>query len=58
MQQPFLMGETAVEAMHRHLSGASVEKVQRLPVLPVHRGNLEQLLPTIQRNVLGNRSQP
>lgn len=58
MQQPFLMGETAVEAMHRHLSGAPVEKVQRLPVLPVHRGNLEQLLPTIQRNVLGNRSQP
>lgn len=58
MQQPFLMGETAVEAMHRHLSGASVEKFQRLPVLPVHRGNLEQLLPTIQRNVLGNRSQP
>ncbi len=32
MQQPFLMGETAVEAMHRHLSGAPVEKVQRLPV--------------------------
>ena len=58
MQQPFLMGETAVEAMHRHLSGASVEKFQRLPVLPVHRGNLEQLLPTIQRNVLGNPSQP
>ena len=58
MQQPFLMGETAVEAMHRHLSGAPVEKVQRLPVLPVHRSNLEQLLPTIQRNVLGNRSQP
>ena len=58
MQQPFLMGETAVEAMHRHLSGAPVEKVQRLPVLPVHRSKLEQLLPTIQRNVLGNRSQP
>ncbi len=58
MQQPFLMGETAVEAMHRHLSGASVEKFQRLPVLPVHRSNLEQLLPTIQRNVLGNPSQP
>ncbi|ERS86158.1 sugar ABC transporter substrate-binding protein [Marinobacter sp. EVN1] len=58
MQQPFLMGETAVEAMHRHLSGAPVEKVQRLPVLPVHRSNLEQLLPTIQRTVLGNRSQP
>ena len=58
MQQPFLMGETAVEAMHRHLSGAPVEKFQRLPVLPVHRSNLEQLLPTIQRNVLGNPSQP
>ncbi|HAC28186.1 MAG TPA: sugar ABC transporter substrate-binding protein, partial [Marinobacter hydrocarbonoclasticus] len=45
-------------AMHRHLSGAPVEKFQRLPVLPVHRSNLEQLLPTIQRNVLGNPSQP
>lgn len=53
MQQPFLMGEKAVETMHRHLTGQSVEKVQRLPVLPVSGENLQQLLPVIHRNVLG-----
>lgn len=57
MQQPFLMGEKAVETMHRHLTGQTVEKVQRLPVLPVSGQNLKQLLPVIHRNVLGKTPQ-
>ncbi|WP_372988390.1 substrate-binding domain-containing protein [Marinobacter sp.] len=53
MQQPFLMGEKAVETMHRHLAGQTVDKLQQLPVLTVSEDNLQQLLPVIHRNVLG-----
>ena len=53
MQQPFLMGEKAVETMDLHLQGAEVDKIQRLAVLPVSRQNLDRLLPLIERNVLG-----
>lgn len=53
MQQPFLMGEKAVDTMHRRLTGQAVEKVQRVPVLPVSGQNLQELLPVIHRNVLG-----
>jgi simple sugar transport system substrate-binding protein/ribose transport system substrate-binding protein len=53
MQQPFLMGETAVATMDLHLNGLPVEKTQQLSVLPVSRENLHQLLPLIERNVLG-----
>ncbi|MBY6072005.1 substrate-binding domain-containing protein [Marinobacter salsuginis] len=53
MQQPFLMGETAVETMDLHLNGQPVKKRQQLSVLPVSADNLDQLLPVIERNVLG-----
>ncbi|MGM0569880.1 substrate-binding domain-containing protein [Marinobacter sp.] len=56
MQQPFLMGEKAVETMDLHLRGAEVGKVQRLSVLAVSRDNLDHLMPVIQRNVLGQES--
>ncbi|MFZ5484465.1 MAG: substrate-binding domain-containing protein [Pseudomonadota bacterium] len=53
MQQPFLMGETAVQSLDTHLKGGRVARHQSLPVLAVSRDNLKALLPTIRRNVLG-----
>lgn len=53
MQQPFLMGETAVDAMHQYLTGKPVAKSQKLPVLAISAANIEQELVTIKRNVLG-----
>lgn len=53
MQQPFLMGEEAVNAMHKHLRGEKVERALRLPILPVSTQSIEKQLPIIKRNVLG-----
>ncbi|MCP3932821.1 MAG: substrate-binding domain-containing protein [Bacteroidetes bacterium] len=53
MQQPFLMGEKAVDTMHQHLMGQPVEKIQKLPVLAITADNIEFELPTIKKNVLG-----
>jgi ribose transport system substrate-binding protein len=53
MQQPFLMGEEAVNAMDAHLRGETVEHDRLLPILAVSRENLDALLPQIRRNVLG-----
>ncbi|MGM0594540.1 MAG: substrate-binding domain-containing protein [Pseudomonadota bacterium] len=53
MQQPFLMGEKALTALHHHLEGRAVEKEQRLPVLTISEENIDERLPTIKRNVLG-----
>ncbi len=56
MQQPFLIGEKAVAAMHGHLQGLAVPKEQQLPVLTVSSSSLDDLLPVIRRNVLGLQS--
>ena len=53
MQQPFLMGEKAMETMDRHLRGEMVEKNQQLPVLAISEENIKSKLPLIRRNVLG-----
>jgi ribose transport system substrate-binding protein len=53
MQQPFLMGEKAVESMHLHLQGKAVQKQQQLEVLVIDEQNIEEKLPVIKRNVLG-----
>ncbi|MCI5122183.1 MAG: sugar ABC transporter substrate-binding protein, partial [Candidatus Electrothrix sp. AUS4] len=53
MQQPFLMGEKAVETLDKYLRGQPVAKVQKLPVLAVSTDNIQQELATIKRNVLG-----
>ena len=53
MQQPFLMGEIAIEAMDKHLRGQLVDKEYKLPVLAISRENIKQKLPIIKRNVLG-----
>lgn len=53
MQQPFLMGEQSVKALHAHLQGQAVEKQQQLPVLAISAANIADKLSLIQRNVLG-----
>ncbi|MCI5143759.1 MAG: sugar ABC transporter substrate-binding protein, partial [Candidatus Electrothrix sp. ATG1] len=53
MQQPFLMGERAVETLDQYLQGQVVEKLQKLPVLAISQDNIQQELATINRNVLG-----
>lgn len=53
MQQPYLMGEKAMEAMHRHLSGEEVPAQVSVPILSVSSSNIREMLPMIKRNVLG-----
>lgn len=53
MQQPFLMGEEAVIQLDAYLHERPVEKTKLMPVLPVSRNNINSLIPTIRRNVLG-----
>jgi len=53
MQQPFLMGEKAVETLHAHLMGKPVQQQILLPILPVSADNIANMLPVIRRNVLG-----
>ncbi len=53
MQQPYLMGEEAVKAMHKHLNNQNVQKNIQLPILAISAKNIAQQLPIIKRNVLG-----
>lgn len=53
MQQPFLMGEEAVNSMDAHLKGQPVVQKKLLPVLAVSADNIKDLMPVIRRNVLG-----
>jgi ribose transport system substrate-binding protein len=53
MQQPLLMGEKAVQALHDHLGGKKVQKNLKLPILAISARNIHQELPLIRRNVLG-----
>lgn len=53
MQQPYLMGREAVNALDRHLSDKDVEKNMQLPILAISADNIDEKLPVIKRNVLG-----
>ena len=53
MQQPFLMGEKAVESLDAHLNSSDVAPNQQLPILAISKDNIEENLPIIKRNVLG-----
>jgi ABC-type sugar transport system substrate-binding protein len=53
MQQPFLMGETAVSTLVAHLQGEAVDRQILLPVLAVSANNIGDRLPRIRRYVLG-----
>lgn len=53
MQQPFLMGEKAVENIVDHINGKKVKKNEQLEVLAISHKNIKDKLPIIKRNVLG-----
>lgn len=53
MQQPFLMGEEAVNAMDHHLHGLSVSRQILLPILAISAENILKKQNIIRRNVLG-----
>lgn len=53
MQQPFLMGEKAVEQLNNHLKGEKVEKNIQLEILAISKENINKKLKIIKRNVLG-----
>lgn len=53
MQQPFLMGEEAMKALHLHFNQKNVSKNIQLPILAISSENIETMLPIIKRNVLG-----
>ncbi len=53
MQQPFLIGEEAINTLDAHRHGQAVVKSRQLPVLAVSTKTIAQQLPTIERNVLG-----
>jgi len=53
MQQPFLMGEEALNALHLHFNQKNVTKNIQLPILAISVNNIHTMLPVIKRNVLG-----
>ncbi|MBN2825296.1 MAG: substrate-binding domain-containing protein [Campylobacterales bacterium] len=53
MQQPYLMGQKAVDMMHRHFNNQKVTKEIQLNVLAISKENIQSMLPIIKRNVLG-----
>ena len=53
MQQPFLMGEKAVEQFHNFFNNKKVEKNIQLEILAISKENIDTKLKTIKRNVLG-----
>ena len=53
MQQPYLMGQKAVESMDDYLHGKKVQKEQKLEVLAISQENIKEKLSLIKQNVLG-----
>jgi len=53
MQQPFLMGEKAVEQFNNYFNKKSIEKNLQLEILAISKDNIEQEMKIIKRNVLG-----
>ena len=53
MQQPFLIGEKAVENMDKYLNNRPIEKNYKLPVLAISKQNIDVNLTIIKRNVFG-----
>jgi len=53
MQEPYLMGKTALVNMDNHLNGMEVEKNIQLPILLISKENIKEKLPLIKLHVLG-----
>jgi len=55
MQQPYLMGEKAVDSLIDYLDGKKVEKNIQLEVLAISQKNIKEKIDIIKRNVLGQK---
>ena len=53
MQQPYLMGKTALMQIDGYLNKEKVEKNLQLPILIISTDNIKEKLSTIKLNVLG-----
>lgn len=53
MQQPYLMGQKAVNSLDDFFNNKKVDKEQKLPILAISKDNIQENLPTIKLNVLG-----
>ncbi len=53
MQQPFLMGEKAIEVLDAYFKEEAVTQNIQLPILAISQDNIDSQLYIIQRNVLG-----
>lgn len=53
MQQPFLMGEKAIEVLNAYFKGEKIIQNIQLPILAISQDNIDSQLSIIQRNVLG-----
>lgn len=56
MQQPYLMGQESLKALHRHLNKKKVNKNIQLPILTISKENIDEKLNIIKQNVLGIKS--
>lgn len=53
MQQPFLMGQEAVNQFYNYFNNKKVKKNIQMPILAISKDNIEDNLLIIKRNVLG-----
>ncbi len=53
MQQPYLMGQSAAQAMFDHFAGKTPEKQILVPILVVDQQNVKQVAPTVRKTVFG-----
>lgn len=53
LQQPYLMGETAVQTIDLFLNGKAVEKNIELDILSISKNNIKKEYSKIEKNVLG-----
>jgi len=53
MQQPYLMGQKAIEQFYNYFNKKEVIKNIQMPILAISKDNIKEKLPLIKRNVLG-----
>jgi ABC-type sugar transport system substrate-binding protein len=56
MQQPYMLGVTAAQAMFDHFGGKTPEKDIQIPVLIVTPDNIKQKLPELLLNVFAGET--
>ncbi len=53
MQQPFYIGQKALDTVHKHLNNIEVKRKIQLDILLVSSSNIDQNMKKIKRNVFG-----